>query len=279
MSLSLTPYPYPEAIPSGKIFTFNMVMSPYPDKRTRTIRVWLPEDYDGVKRFPVIYMHDGQNVFAGEGEPLNKLYMDRAVSGLKEKGFSAIVVGVDTSEDRRAELTPPYPQDSAGVAGKFGLPSVVVKSSADLYARFIAEELKPVIDAEFMTLPDMQNTGVGGISAGGSASYYIFLAYPEIFGRAIVMSPGFPRFSKETLTEMLDRYDMDRLKDHKIAFYNGDQGLDVTSVDHVLTVYRKLKALGMDEKHCMFLLDSRQTHYETAWAKWLPELLEFLFVS
>lgn len=279
MSLPLTPYPFPESIPSGKIFTFNMVMTPYPDKRSRTIRVWLPEDYDGVRRFPVIYMHDGQNVFAGEGDPKNKLHMDRAVSGLKEKGFSAIVVAVDTSEDRGAELTPPYPRNARGVeVNGFRIPIIDEKSSTDLYARFIVEVLKPAVDETFMTLADEEHTCVGGISAGGSASYYMILKYPEVFGKAIVMSPGFPMFTLEALLRMLDEYDMERLNGHRIAFYNGDQGIDVTSVDYVLAVYRKLKERGMDARQLMFLLDTRQTHHESAWAKWLPELLEFLFL-
>lgn len=269
---------YGEAVPEGKVYAFSMVMTPYPDKRTRRIRVWLPAAYDGKRRFPVIYMHDGQNVIAGEGDPLNKLYMDRAVSVMaKEYGLSAIVVAVDTSDDRGAELTPPYERNGRGVAvNGFHIPIIDEKSSTDLYARFIVEDLKPVIDDCFLTLPDVMNTYVGGISAGGSASYYMILEYPEVFGRAIVMSPGFPMFSMEALLKMLDGYDMSRLEGHRIAFYNGDQGIDVTSVDYVLAVYRKLKALGMDEKHCMFLLDTRQTHYETAWAKWLPEMLRFL---
>ena len=91
MSLSLTSYPFPDSLPSGKIFTFNMVMTPYPDKRTRTIRVWLPEDYDGVRCFPVIYMHAGQNVFAGEGEPKNKLYEKENAQIINPASFLSVL--------------------------------------------------------------------------------------------------------------------------------------------------------------------------------------------
>ena len=278
MKLELKPYDHPEAIPEGKVYVFTMVMKPYPDKRSRRIRVWLPAEYDGEKRFPVIYMHDGQNVFAGEGDSLNKLYADHAVTTIRDEyGLSAIVVAVDTSDDRGAELTPPYPRNGRGVeVNGFRIPIIDEKSSTDLYARFIVEDLKPIIDENFRTLADVMNTYVGGISAGGSASYYMILEYPEVFGRAVVMSPGFPMFSLDALLSMLDNYEMQRLADHRIAFYNGDRGIDVTSVDYVLAVYRRLKALGMDERHCMFLMDTRQTHYETAWAKYLPEMLRFL---
>ena len=57
--MTLTPFGSLELIPSGTLQTFETEMIPYPDHRRRTIRVWLPGDYDGVKRFPVIYLHDG----------------------------------------------------------------------------------------------------------------------------------------------------------------------------------------------------------------------------
>lgn len=280
MKLELQPYQFAELIPNGKIVTFETVMTPYPDKRKRLIRVWLPEDYDGVKRFPVIYMHDGQNVFAGEGNPSGKLLADRAVTALADVGFSAIIVAIDTSEWRGSELTPPYPRGERGVVVQgMKIPIIDEPSTAELYAQFIVNDLKPMIDENFLTRPDVMNTCIGGISAGGSASYYMILKFPEVFGRAIVCSPGFPMFSLEKMLETLDLYDMAKLADHRIAFYNGDQSIDATSLDYVLAVYRKLRAKGMDSLHNMFLLDTRQTHYEAAWAKYLPEILRFLFLE
>ncbi|MBR6321746.1 MAG: hypothetical protein IKR59_02645 [Lachnospiraceae bacterium] len=279
MNLELRPYEYPELIPEGTIQTFELEMVPYPDHRRRRILVWLPADYDGVKRFPVIYLHDGQGVFeCNDGR--NKLQADRAVVSLKKEGFSAIVVGIDTSMDRGAELTPPLPRGERGaVVNGHRIPLIDEPSSTDFYADFVVSTLKPLIDENFMTLPDFKNTCVGGISAGGSASYYMFLRNPEVFGRAIVCSPGFPMFSLEKLLALLDEYDFEKLKDHRIAFYNGDQSIDVTSVDYVLAVYRKFKEKGMDRLHSMFILDTRQSHNEAAWAKYLPELLHFLFAE
>ena len=97
--LALTPYESPELIPEGTIRTFETEMIPYADHRRRRILVWLPKDYDGVKRFPVIYLHDGQGVFeCGDGQ--NKLRADRAVSGLADEGISALVVAIDTYGQR-----------------------------------------------------------------------------------------------------------------------------------------------------------------------------------
>ena len=277
MELQLTPYEYPDLIPNGMIRTFELEMVPYPDHRRRRILVWLPDDYDGLKQFPVIYLHDGQGVFECR-DGRNKLQADRAVTALKPEGFSAIIVAIDTSSDRGAELTPPYPRNEAGIrVNGHPIPLIPEPSSTDTYAEFVVSTLKPLIDENFRTLPDPEHTCIGGISAGGSASFFMFLRNPEVFGRAIVCSPGFPMFDFDKLLDIVDRYDFERLKDHRIVFFNGDQSIDVTSVDYVLAVYRKFKEKGMDRRHAAFLFDSRQTHNEAAWAKYLPELLHYLF--
>lgn len=276
MEITLTPFDRPELIPQGKLYSFELEMVPYPDHRRRRIQVWTPEEYDGVRRFPVVYMHDGQGVFeCGDGE--DKLVPDRTLTGLKEEGISAIVVAIDTSSDRGAELTPPFPRAGRGIkVNGFRIPVIDEPSSTDTYAEFVVSTLKPIIDEKFMTLTGPENTCVGGVSAGGSASYYMMLRNPEVFGRAIVFSPGFPMFSLEELLKYLDEYDFSRLDGHRIAFYNGDQSIDVTSVDHVLAVYRKFREKGMDKTRNMFLLDTRQSHEGKAWAKYLPEMLRFL---
>lgn len=279
MKLDLQPYDHPELIPEGKIVTFELEMVPYPDRRRRRILVWLPADYDGVKRFPVMYFHDGQGVFRnGDGD--FKLDADRAFSSLRKEGISAIAVGIDTAETRGAELTPPFTRgERGGSVNGFRIPIIDEPSTTDLYAEFVVSTLKPLIDENFMTLPDPENTAVGGISAGGSASYYMILRNPEVFGRAMVCSPGFPMFSLDALLQYLDEYDISRLDGHRIAFYNGDQSIDVTSVDYVLAVYRKLKDKGLDRHRAMFLLDTRQSHSNAAWGKYLPEILHFLFAE
>lgn len=277
---NLVTHPKTDLLPYGTIQTFEMEMKPYPDHRRRMIRVWLPDDYDGVKRFPVVYMHDGQGLFRSD-DGRAKLEPDRAITKLKEEiGFSAIVVGIDNSPMRGTELTPPYTRRTRqDPVGGHPVPVIPGESTTATYAKFVVEHLKPLIDENYMTLPDAVNTCVGGISAGGSASYYMFLQYPEVFGKAIVCSPGFPIFPEEVLMEELDNYDYARLADHRIAFYNGDQGLDATSTYMVLDVYRKLRDKGLDTTRNMVLIDSRQTHYESAWRTYLPELLRFLFAE
>ena len=139
--------------------------------------------------------------------------------------------------------------------------------------------LKPLIDENFLTLPDAEHTCVGGISAGGSTSYYMLLHYPEVFSRAIVCSPGFPMFTLEGLLADLDAYDFSKLEGHRIAFYNGDESIDGTSLDHVLAVYRKFKEKGFDKRRAMYILDTRQSHCDAAWGKYMPELIRFILAE
>jgi len=148
---------------------------------TRKISIYLPPNYqDSNESFPVIYMHDGQNIFdiktsyAGEwevDETLNKLYYDT--------NFSAIVVAVDHGEEQRTSEYIPY-----------NFPRLENTKGKD-YARFLVETLKPYIDENFKTLKDKNNTAIIGSSLGGLISHYAALEYPSVFGKAGVFSPSF----------------------------------------------------------------------------------------
>lgn len=263
-----------QAIPNGTLKTFDMEMKPYPDARMRTIRVWLPEDYDGVKRFPVLYMHDGQNLFRGMDERL-KWDCDRAMTQLAKEGISCIVVGIDTAKTRGSELQPPYPRDPGFRPNTSLIPP---EATGHLYAEFVIHHLKPLIDETFMTLPDAANTGIGGSSMGGLQSYYMATEYPEVFGRALCFSPALP-LNRSYIFEQLDSYDFSRLAESRICFYNGDQTADDTITETVVELYRKMTRAGMDSHHLMLLLDTRQPHFESAWAEYFPLGVRFLFAA
>ncbi|MDD2631534.1 MAG: alpha/beta hydrolase-fold protein [Bacteroidales bacterium] len=149
--------------------------------RHRRIWLYLPPGYDtSAKSYPVLYMHDGQNLFdvatafAGEWE------VDEALNQLATEGKQVpIVVGIDNGGNYRiGEYTPwTNPQYGGG--------------EGDLYARFIVETLKPYIDQHYRTLPDRDNTGVMGSSLGGLISHYIGLKYQNIFSKAGIFSPSY----------------------------------------------------------------------------------------
>jgi predicted alpha/beta superfamily hydrolase len=149
----------------------------------RPVLVYLPPGYasDTTTRYPVLYLHDGQNLFdtrtAFGGVEWG---VDETAEGLILAGQVApvIIVAVGNTADRIDEYTPTY--DSSVPGG----------GDADLYGRLLVEELKPAIDARYRTLTDAANTGLAGSSLGGLVSMYLGLKYPGTFTRLGVVSPS-----------------------------------------------------------------------------------------
>ena len=147
-------------------------------KDSRRIWIYLPRDYhtEPARRYPVLYMHDGQNLF------------DDATSYAGEWGIDefldttslppCIVVGIDNGPRRMNEYNPYNTK-------RFG------KGDGDDYVDFIVYQLKPAIDARYRTMSDQRQTMVAGSSMGGLISFYALLKYPNVFGGAGVFSPSF----------------------------------------------------------------------------------------
>jgi predicted alpha/beta superfamily hydrolase len=266
-----------ELVSCGKLYTFDIIMTPIPDGRTRTIRVWLPDSYDGGKRFPVLYMHDGQYTFpetdliAGMGS----WRFDQIVNSL-EPELQCVVVAIDTSDDRGSELLPPYKRNPAHrIPRNPGTPDYI--ALGHYYADFVRDTLKPLIDENFMTLSDAAHTGVGGASMGGLQSFYMTMRDPDVFGRSLDLSPGLDILDVSCL-ELIDSCDPERLKNARFYLYSGDQGLDVTIMYSMLTVYRRLKdMLKLTNRQIAAIVDSRESHWGTSWSKYLADGIRFLF--
>ena len=163
----------------------NFDMSPLNKKR----RVWiyLPDSYhNSKKKYPVLYMHDGQNLFdesiafGGEWE------VDETLDAFSRSDkLELIIVGIDNGGSARIdEYTPWEIKD---------YPS---KQQGDAYVQFIVKNLKPHIDQNYRTLRDRINTGIMGSSLGGLISFYAALQYAETFGKAAVFSPSFEIVNK-----------------------------------------------------------------------------------
>jgi predicted alpha/beta superfamily hydrolase len=146
--------------------------------------VYLPPRYDtdGERRFPVLYMQDGQNLFDPEtsfikgnywrmGETADALSTAAAIEPL-------IIVGIYNSGVKRMDEYTPVGDTRLG------------GGHADAYGRMLVEELKPFIDAQYRTLPGAENCGMGGSSLGGLVTLYLGLRYPTVFSRLAVMSPS-----------------------------------------------------------------------------------------
>lgn len=153
--------------------------------KDRDIIVYLPPCYDAgePKRYPVLYLQDGQNLFDGAtafifgqhwhvGETADALITEGSVEPL-------IIVGVYNAGEKRVDEYTPTKDRRRRIGGQ-----------ADLYGRFIVEELKPFIDARYRTLRDARNTGLGGSSLGGLVTLHLGIKYPHVFGKLAVLSPS-----------------------------------------------------------------------------------------
>lgn len=146
--------------------------------RKRRIWIYLPEEYAlSKKTYPVLYMHDGQNLFDALTSSYGEWGIDELMDSVSAKK-QWIIVGIDHGNTQR--LTEYNPFDS-----KFG------NGEGDAYADFLAQTLKPYIDQRFRTKKDVANTAVAGSSMGGLISFYTVLKYPLLFSKAGVFSPSF----------------------------------------------------------------------------------------
>jgi len=149
--------------------------------RTRRIWLYFPPDYETTsKSYPVLYMHDGQNLFDAATSFAGEWEVDETLNKLAQQGKPVpIVVGVDNGgTDRIGEYTPWFnPQYGGGDGEK--------------YMKFIVETLKPYIDQHYRTLPDREHTGIMGSSLGGLISHSGSLQYQDVFSKAGLFSVSY----------------------------------------------------------------------------------------
>jgi len=150
--------------------------------RTRTLRVYVPPGYANHpdQRYPVIYMHDGQNLSDDATPYAGEWGVDETMDRLAAThGFEAIVVGIDNGGERRmAELSP--------VAN-----SEAQRPEGPQYMGFVVDVVKPWVDQHYRTRPDRDSTAIIGSSMGGLISHYAINRYPAVFSKAGVFSPSY----------------------------------------------------------------------------------------
>jgi predicted alpha/beta superfamily hydrolase len=198
---------------------------------TKKIWVYLPASYlkNPDEKYPVIYMHDAQNLFDQKTSFAGEWEVDETLDRLDA---DVIVIGIEHGNEKRLEELTPFPNEKYG-GGK-----------ADNYLRFIVETLKPYVDKNYRTKTKAKNTTIFGSSLGGLTSFYAILEYPKVFGKAGVFSPSF-WFSNE-IFEFAKRCPKSKAK---IYFLCGDdESKDVDVVSDV----DKMNAI-MDENRCYCL--------------------------
>lgn len=233
-------------------------------KTTRKIWIYLPPDYEtSGKKYPVIYMHDGQNLFdeftsfSGEwnvDETMNKIFA--------ETGKSAIVVGIDNGGDKRLAEYSPWNNEKYKTLGE-----------GNLYVDFLAKTLKPFIDKTYRTEPQASKTIIMGSSMGGLISLYAAVKYPNIFGKAGIFSPAFWFVSKDL--NLYLNVNKSNLKNSKFYFVAG-KNEDESMVPEIENVDRSLLKKSVPEKNIIVKIDEDGTHSESYWKRELQAGLIWL---
>ena len=149
--------------------------------RSRKIRVYLPPGYDSTSQhYPVLYMHDAQNLFDDSTSYVGEWGIDESLNELaSESEFRLIVVGIDNGQEKRMNELSPWENK------KFG------EAEGEQYMKFIVNQIKPYIDNNYRTLSDRDNTGIMGSSMGGLISHYAIYKYPQVFSKAGIFSPSY----------------------------------------------------------------------------------------
>jgi len=229
--------------------------------KPRDIFVWLPPNYDEQKekRFPVFYMHDGQNLIDPRTSSMFiDWQVDEVADSLIRTGEAEpfIIVGMNNTDDRGTE----YNNTSLG----------------KLYERLVVEKIKPFIDANYKTLTDAKNTAVGGSSMGGLISMLFAWDYPNVFSKAACFSPAFKFTNYNYVTVVAE--DKSPKKNLKLYIDNGGVGLETILQPGVDEMIKVLKQKGYEEnKDLQVFIDQKAEHNEAAWAKRIWRPIKFFF--
>ncbi|MGN6539835.1 MAG: alpha/beta hydrolase [Ginsengibacter sp.] len=223
-------------------------------KRTRRIWIYLPPGYaTSKKRYGVLYMHDGQNLFDNATSYSGEWGVDEYLDSIFKKGKKeVIVVGIDNGLNKRMNEYNPWEFQNFG------------KGEGDQYVDFLVKDLKLFIDKHYRTLKNKSNTFIAGSSMGGLISLYAVLKYPQIYGGAGIFSPAFWTASGIDSTVIADA----KKVNSKLFFYAGGKEGD-SMVPDMKRIEREIKERS--SSRIREKIDEDARHNETAWRKYFPD--------
>ncbi|UOQ50993.1 alpha/beta hydrolase-fold protein [Hymenobacter cellulosivorans] len=224
--------------------------------RTRRVWLYLPNDYasNTTKRYPVLYMHDGQNVFDNCTSFSGEWGVDETLSQLQQQGLDAtgsIVVAVDNDGAQRLNEYSPWnnPQYGGG--------------QGDQYVDFLVQTLKPYIDSNYRTLTGREYTSIAGSSMGGLISVYAALKYPNVYSKVGVFSPAF-WFAEQSLFQYVQQHPANPAT--RFYFVSGAQESQ-TMVPLIQQMHDALRSGGVPAANLSFNARPDGQHAEWFWKR------------
>ena len=263
----------------------------------RNVDIWLPPNYDPNKKYPVIYAQDGQLLFDATTTWNHQSWdVDDVVTRLSASGRipEIIVVGIYHGYSNRLEEYLPEKvfnrlslEDQGFVTDKINENAKSnhdFKPYSDHYLKFLVEELKPYVDANFSTLGDVENTVIMGSSAGGILSAYALLEYPHVFGSAICLSShwiGIFQSEDNPFPGELINYVDTKVPllsgRHRLFMDVADTGLDLLYHPTQQRIDELMRKHGIPNGIWKTMYQTNAEHTESSWNQRLPDALEFVF--
>ncbi len=231
--------------------------------RERTLRLYLPPSYESnpSRRYPVLYMHDAQNLFDDATSFAGEWGVDETLDELaRTRGFEAMVVGIDNGEAERIHELSPWTNPKYGPA------------QGEQYMAFVVDTVKPWIDAHYRTQPGRDSTAIIGSSMGGLISHYALLRYPQVFGKAAIFSPSY-WYTGEAYTQTAAH---PWPVGTRTYFYVGGHE-DEESVPDVDRMIALLHTQAHGPGDIMLRVDPAGQHNERAWRTEFPRAIAWLF--
>ncbi len=253
-------HPTPGAGITGVVRYHRNFYSPQLDNY-RDLIVWLPPSYstDSLARYPVLYMHDGQNIidpftsFAGQDWRIDEVATELIESGAISE---IIIIGINNTDNRTAEYSPVH------LGGR--------------YSEFLINTVKPFIDTNYRTQPGPEYTAVMGSSMGGLISLHLAWEYPNVFSMAGCLSPAFMVDSSEIVSRV--RQSLVPVKPIKLYIDSGTLGLEVRLQPAIDQIIPLLANRGFQEgDNLVYLIAEGAMHNEQAWAQRINVPLKFFY--
>lgn len=266
-------YPYGQ----DKEGTIKQVNLEYSKGYNKRITIWTPVGYDANdkdKKYSVLYMTDGQNLFGNdENCSANEWEVDETVlSYMQNGGDGIIVVGIDNANAKRdSELTP----DIGDVIPKYNNGGFK-NGTGEVYADFVVEKVIPYVEQNYNT---NGIRGVAGSSSGGIESFYIGMEHMDMFDYIGAISPAFLLYDKNTWSTYLSKFDFsDSSKLPRIYFFNGNSKYDSLEQElypNAVAMQGWMEAKGYPSELLKTVVDKDAVHNEMFWAVYFPEALAF----